>query len=901
MKIQLEDHHKAHARKVGIPDPPDEFEVSEAEYQRAVLDWRRSHICITGEELDTRVIAHILWARHARGELSPASQAIPPSEPVDRQLAPLLAIPPKPKEKAKEPINWWIVVVTILTLLCLFLSARAAHGQFSKISTIDLRSNANVQNGFIASPFTFKAGANCGWSVSGTTVTFNCSGGSAAAGGLDTQVQYNCATALCGITNVTSDGTNFTKITATGNLDFSGSTILKLRVGAGLTTSANGDCGYDSTNGNWHCWNGADKIVGLISGSTTDLHCVEFSKSGNKVTLIDAGAACGSGGGGPTGKTVVFVGDSICAGSGLATPSTQAWPAQLLLLSYLNGNTLNNQCVGSAQTTALSSQFNPASCTANTWVVIFMGINDIYNGTSAATTYSNLTTYIDSLHSNGCGKAFLGTLQTRGNMPNESERQAANALIRQDSHSDQVIDMEFLMTNNCDTNIYQNDTFFVHPTLFGATLFARGVNAQMIAGGSVQPVTPNYGGLPLITSPSCGSSVSNPSISPGTNTYNNDQTITITDATSGSTICYTTNGSSPGAATPGTCDGGSTTYSGTFSVTATGTVVKALGTKAANTNSSIVSATYTLTVATPADSPGAGTYGSTQSVTLSDSTTSAFLCYTTDGSTPTGTGASCTNGTHYTGAFNITVTTTLKVIGFKSNYNDSSMLTSVYTIGGGGGLSTTASNTSACNNSGTGNVVCTVVGSMSVGDLFCIGAETAGSTPTFTVTDNAGGNTWVQVGSNNALSSQTTGLFCTKVVNAFTTWTLGGTVVGANFSWTAGGNVTKGSAFNSATAGATGTNAGNTVGTTLTLNSFTAGASDVVTICSAWALGDTLTPTSSGTKCAIPSYASGACTIGANAFFDVLWTPATGGAATGNITATQAGSSSWNLVCGTFH
>jgi hypothetical protein len=48
---------------------------------------------------------------------------------------------------------------------------------------------------------------------------------------------------------------------ASGNtFDFSGVTLFKLRVGAGLTTSTNGDVGFDSTAKIWHIWqNGADK------------------------------------------------------------------------------------------------------------------------------------------------------------------------------------------------------------------------------------------------------------------------------------------------------------------------------------------------------------------------------------------------------------------------------------------------------------------------------------------------------------------------------------------------------------------------------------------------------------------------------------------------------------------
>ena len=81
---------------------------------------------------------------------------------------------------------------------------------------------------------------------------------------------------------------------------------------------------------------------------------------------------------------------------------------------------------------------------------------------------------------------------------------------------------------------------------------------------------------------------------------------------------------------------------------------------------------------TPTDSPGMGTYSSTQSVTLSDPTAATIL-YTTDGSTP----ACPATGTLYTGAFNISVTTTLKAIGC-NGVTGGGVLTSVYTISGGG-------------------------------------------------------------------------------------------------------------------------------------------------------------------------------------------------------------------------
>jgi Pectate lyase superfamily protein/Chitobiase/beta-hexosaminidase C-terminal domain len=68
------------------------------------------------------------------------------------------------------------------------------------------------------------------------------------------------------------------------------------------------------------------------------------------------------------------------------------------------------------------------------------------------------------------------------------------------------------------------------------------------------------------------------------------QTVTITDSTSGAVICYTTNGATPTAATPGTCD--QNTYSGPLSITVASTV-RTIGTLVGATNSSIASATFT--------------------------------------------------------------------------------------------------------------------------------------------------------------------------------------------------------------------------------------------------------------------------------------------------------------------
>jgi hypothetical protein len=87
----------------------------------------------------------------------------------------------------------------------------------------------------------------------------------------------------------------FGGLTGTGSIDFSGSTISKLRVGAGLTTSANGDIGYDTTNKNWHLWqNGADALAAIWSGALTSGHCPQILVVSSVTTLVDSGSVnCG--------------------------------------------------------------------------------------------------------------------------------------------------------------------------------------------------------------------------------------------------------------------------------------------------------------------------------------------------------------------------------------------------------------------------------------------------------------------------------------------------------------------------------------------------------------------------------------------------------------------------------
>jgi uncharacterized repeat protein (TIGR03803 family) len=90
--------------------------------------------------------------------------------------------------------------------------------------------------------------------------------------------------------------------------------------------------------------------------------------------------------------------------------------------------------------------------------------------------------------------------------------------------------------------------------------------------------------------------------------------------------------------------------------------------------------------AAPVFSPGAGTYTSAQTVTITSATSGASIRYTTDGSTPTETA-----GTLYSGPFSVSTTATLSAIAFKSGLADSAVITLAYTIQGSGAGGSTGS------------------------------------------------------------------------------------------------------------------------------------------------------------------------------------------------------------------
>ena len=160
------------------------------------------------------------------------------------------------------------------------------------------------------------------------------------------------------------------------------------------------------------------------------------------------------------------------------------------------------------------------------------------------------------------------------------------------------------------------------------------------------------------------SKVSTPTFSVAAGTYTGSQSVTLSCTTTGATIHYTTDGTTPTSSSP--------TYSSAITVDVTQTI-KAIAIKDDMTNSDVAQAAYTIKCATPTFSPAAGTYGAVQSVSIS-TTYGTNIYYTTDGTTPT------TSSTPYTSAISVSSTQTIKAIASKSGCSDSDEGSAAYTI-----------------------------------------------------------------------------------------------------------------------------------------------------------------------------------------------------------------------------
>jgi len=166
--------------------------------------------------------------------------------------------------------------------------------------------------------------------------------------------------------------------------------------------------------------------------------------------------------------------------------------------------------------------------------------------------------------------------------------------------------------------------------------------------------------------------VAQPILSLDSGTYSGVQSVTVTDATMGALIRYTTTGLEPTILDSSVASGGTITVDRSMTL-------KVKGFKPGWTASDTTIRTYFLnqgTVATPTFAPPAGAYAPPLNVVLSSSTPGAVIRYTLDGSEPTGASK------RYTPSLGLalSLTTTVKAKAFLGDALSSATATADYDL-----------------------------------------------------------------------------------------------------------------------------------------------------------------------------------------------------------------------------
>lgn len=161
-----------------------------------------------------------------------------------------------------------------------------------------------------------------------------------------------------------------------------------------------------------------------------------------------------------------------------------------------------------------------------------------------------------------------------------------------------------------------------------------------------------------------------PVLSPGSGTYFTSQVVTVTNAVSGVTMHYTTNGATPTTSDPQVASGG------TIPIYVS-TTLKVKGWKTGWTESAVTTGTYTLKVSTPTFTPDGGSYAGPVTVTIATATSGAIVRYTVDGAEPGLTSP------QYTGAITVSGSTTVRATAWKDGWTTSDTKVANYFVSNG--------------------------------------------------------------------------------------------------------------------------------------------------------------------------------------------------------------------------
>ena len=156
-----------------------------------------------------------------------------------------------------------------------------------------------------------------------------------------------------------------------------------------------------------------------------------------------------------------------------------------------------------------------------------------------------------------------------------------------------------------------------------------------------------------------------PTFSPAPGTFVTRQYVTVTDSTSGAAIYYTTDGSTPTTS--------STPYTAPITIDAA-TTIQAIAVANGLSPSAVATGTYTIApaAAPPILSPAPGTFSTSQTVTITDSTPGASIFYTINGKQ--------LSLQLYTGPITVSTTTSILAYASASAFSQSAPAGGTYTI-----------------------------------------------------------------------------------------------------------------------------------------------------------------------------------------------------------------------------
>jgi len=221
-----------------------------------------------------------------------------------------------------------------------------------------------------------------------------------------------------------------------------------------------------------------------------------------------------------------------------------------------------------------------------------------------------------------------------------------------------------------------NGTYPVVTFVKATTLTVRVTSADVAAPGAFQVYVENFPsgwtgcavfGYQTFLVQGKGPPTATPMFSLKAGGYSSAQTVSISDAVPGTTIYYTTDGTTP--------TNSSSVYANPITVSSTETL-KADAVASGYVRSAVASAVYTIEplTAAPKFSPKAGSYSAAQTVSISDATSDATIYYTTDGTAPT------TSSSVYGPPLTVSSTETLKAFAVATGHLHSGQVSATYTI-----------------------------------------------------------------------------------------------------------------------------------------------------------------------------------------------------------------------------